>query len=137
MTSLHCIERIPPALHLCNTFDFGSHREVDRMFLIHKPEQTLPGAQRSDFLLRSSGRHHRCILQHSLPPNSARTSSASNESCSHFVSIVGWPIVPKRHQNPSGGIPRSLLSVTFQFAREFLRRSCDLLQRNSSMKTSS
>lgn len=44
--------------------------------------------------------------------------------------LLGWSIVLK-HQNPSGGIPCSLSSVTFQFIWKFLRRWCDLLQRNS------
>jgi hypothetical protein len=64
MTSLHCIKRIPPALQLCKAFDFGSHREVNRMFLIHEPEQVFLGAQGSDFLLQFGSRHYRCILQH-------------------------------------------------------------------------
>jgi hypothetical protein len=59
--ALHCIKRIHPALYLCKAFDFGSHREVGRMFLIHEPEQALHGAQRSDFLLRFGSRHYQCI----------------------------------------------------------------------------
>jgi hypothetical protein len=67
MTSLHCIKRIPPAPYLCKTFDFGSHREVGRMFLIHEPEQAFHGPQRSTFFFRLDSRHCRCILEHSLP----------------------------------------------------------------------
>jgi hypothetical protein len=51
MTSLHCIKRIPPVLDLCKAFDFGGHREMGRMVLIHEPEQAFHGAQRSEFLL--------------------------------------------------------------------------------------
>jgi hypothetical protein len=39
--------------------------------------------------------------------------------------------ISQRPTDPSGGIPCSLSSVTFQFIWKFLRRWCDLLQRNS------
>ena len=48
-----------------NTFDFGSHRELGRMFLIHEPELAVLGPERSDFLRRFGSRHYRCDL-HSL-----------------------------------------------------------------------
>jgi hypothetical protein len=54
--------------------------------------------------------------------NESPISSASDESCLHFVAIA----IVLKHQNPSGGIPCSPLSVSFQFIRKFLRRWCDL-----------